>query len=498
MKERTQLPYIWSAGALLKDLFKRLFRSMRINELEIARLKEQIQDKNVVYIPASKTILDHLIVWYICLRYHLPVPAIVCDEGKSITNCDKIFFLLTHFLLALALLGPLSDILRISGAFFVRRDLASRSPLHTAVTSAYTEVLLKEHGALSMPIERSRSRTGRLQTAYHDGILNMVIDGTIGHNQQEKSSQPEPHKLAPSGSFSSLSLRRETVLVPVNITYEKIPELHSLIDQVLDQKPRDLTVSSNFLRPSATVAGRAATKENGASTEVGKYGRVFVGFGEAIDIKETVKEAGLPVNTNKRHRYTDTKERCYITNTFFSTVVVKDEHAVADYVARKVQRGQHVASVVSPVTLVAATLLFGRSSGGISLGKINRHVSWLKEELVDRNIQVDWQNDEEVSSIVSYAIDLLDAKSNITMDSKRITDQTIVRVIDHADNVMVMSYMASQLIEIFLPEALFSVVYLSGNVKQLSENELYAQFTFLVRLFKHEFIYPWNRREVNK
>lgn len=86
MKERTQLPYIWSAGAFLNALFKRLFSSLRINEMDIARLKEQIQDKNVVYVPVSKTIIDQLLVWYICLRYHLPVPAIVCDEGLFDTH----------------------------------------------------------------------------------------------------------------------------------------------------------------------------------------------------------------------------------------------------------------------------------------------------------------------------------------------------------------------------------------------------------------------------
>lgn len=459
MKERTQLPYIWSAGAFLNALFKRLFSSLRINELDIARLKEQIQDKNVVYVPVSKTIIDQLLVWYICLRYHLPVPAIVCDE-------------------ALALLGPISDILRISGAYFVRRDLASRSPLNTAVAAAYTEVLLKEHGALSMVIERARSRTGRLQTAYHDGLMNMVIEGTLGHNQQQEEIPKQLSPLpTPAASFSSLSTTKETVLVPVNITYEKIPELRTLIDQVLDQKPRNLTVTSSFLRPSATVADRAATKDNGA-IEKGKYGRAFVGFGNVIDIRETVKEANLPANSNKR----------------LSTVAVKDEDAVADYVARKVQRGQHDAAVVSPVTLVAATILFGRATGGITMGKINKHVSWLREELLERDINIDWQPDEDVSTIVAYSMNLLDARSNVTMDGKRITDQTIVRVVEHADNVMDLSYMASQLIEIFLPEALFAVVYLSG-IKETTKEDLFAQFTFLVRLFKHEFIYPWSRGE---
>lgn len=152
--------------------------------------------------------------------------------------------------------------------------------------------------------------------------------------------------------------------------------------------------------------------------------------------------------------------------------------------------------MVSPVTLVAATLLFGRTTGGITLGTVCKHITWLHKELLEKNISVDWQPDEDVHTILSYSLQILDARNNVTMDGKRITDQTIIRVVEHADNVMDLSYMASQLIEIFLPEALFSVVYLSTSMKKATRKELLAQFTFLVRLFRHEFIYPWNREEV--
>ncbi|CEG66026.1 hypothetical protein RMATCC62417_02685 [Rhizopus microsporus] len=456
MRERTQLHYIWSAGSFLHALFGRLFTSLRVRESDIMRLRQECQSKNVVYVPVSKTIIDQILVWYICLRYELPLPAIVCDE-------------------ALALLGPVSDMLRICGAYFVRRDLASRSPLNTAVAAAYTEVLLNEHGALSMVIERARSRTGRLQTAYHDGVINMIIEGTLGHHQSRSESVTE---LLPSPTESFSTIKKDTVFVPVNITYEKIPELRTLIDQVLDQKPRtnSLNVTSTaFLRPSSAVAGRAATKDN--ISEQGKYGRVFVGFGNPVDIRTSVQEASL----------SDSKRK--------SAIPVKDEDAIADFIAKKIQRGQHEASVVSPVTLVAATLLFGRTTGGITLGTVCKHITWLHKELLEKNISVDWQPDEDVHTILSYSLQILDARNNVTMDGKRITDQTIIRVVEHADNVMDLSYMASQLIEIFLPEALFSVVYLSTSMKKATRKELLAQFTFLVRLFRHEFIYPWNREE---
>ncbi|KAG1468148.1 hypothetical protein G6F56_004006 [Rhizopus delemar] len=441
MRERTQLHYIWSSGAFLHTLFQRLFTSLRVRERDLARLKEECGGKNVVYVPASKTMMDQILVWYICLRYELPLPAMVCDE-------------------ALALLGPISDMLRISGAYFVRRDPSTRSPLSTAVAAAYTEVLLSEHGALSMVIERARSRTGRLQTTYHDGIINMIIEGTLGHHHTQ-SSEFLP---TPTASFSSA--KKDTIFVPVNITYEKIPELRTLIDQVLDQKPRNPT--SAFLRPS---------NDKPKESSDGQYGRAFVAFGNAVNVKSSVQEAHL--SKNKRN----------------SAIPVKDEDAIADFIAKKIQQGQHEANVVSPVALVAAALLFGRTYSGITLGKIHQHIMWLHSELQEKQISVDWQPDEDVQSIVAYTLELLDSNQKVTMDNKRLNDQTVVRVVEHADNVMDLSYNASQLIEIFLPEALFSVVYLSNHQKTVSRKDLLAQFTFLVRLFRHEFVYPWNRQE---
>lgn len=181
---------------------------------------------------------------------------------------------------------------------------------------------------------------------------------------------------------------------------------------------------------------------------------------------------------------------------YISAIPVKDEDAIADFIAKKIQQGQHEANVVSPVALVAAALLFGRTYSGITLGKIHQHIMWLHSELQEKQISVDWQPDEDVQSIVAYTLELLDSNQKVTMDNKRLNDQTVVRVVEHADNVMDLSYNASQLIEIFLPEALFSVVYLSNHQKTVSRKDLLAQFTFLVRLFRHEFVYPWNRQEV--
>ncbi|KAI8381317.1 male sterility protein-domain-containing protein [Radiomyces spectabilis] len=460
MRERTQLEYVWFAGAFLDALFKRLFMSIRICEEDLAKLKQQIQGKNVVYMPVSKTMMDQLLIWYICLRYHLPVPAIVCDE-------------------ALALLGPISDIMRIAGAFFVRRDQKTRSPLNTAVTAAYTEALLNEHGALSMLIEKTRSRTGRVQSAYPDGMIEMILDASLEKGSKTPTQDPYSPPASPAPSTESGSNHRNVTFVPINITYEKIPELRTLIDQVLDQKPRETstTLASSLLRPSASVADRAANKDNGA-VEQGKYGRVFVSFGESLSLQDVIEATGPCSTSNLKDASAHRKE------------------AMADYIAKAVQRKQHEATIVSPVALVAATVLFGRAINGISMGKIYELVGWLRHEICYQyKMKLDWEEEEDVQTIVAYALNFLDARTNIIYDSKRITDNTKVRVVEHADNVMDLSYMASQLIEIFLPKAILAVVYLSAAPLEITRNELYDQFAFLVRLFKDEFIYPWNVEE---
>ncbi|KAL0095229.1 male sterility protein-domain-containing protein [Phycomyces blakesleeanus] len=469
MKERTQLAYVWFAGAFLDSLFKNLFTSIRIKEGDLLKMKESIKGKNVVYVPVSKTILDQLLVWYICLRYHLPVPAIVCDE-------------------ALALLGPISDILRIAGAYFVRRDQSTRSPLNTAVAAAYTEALLHDHGALSMLIEKARSRTGRLQTVYRDGVLDMIIEATLERNQTKPTSrqstqlQAQYQEAYDNGSSSSL-VSKGTLFVPINITYEKIPELRTLIDQVLDQKSRAgaasatrLTAPSTFLRPSASFVGRAANKDNG-TVEQGKYGRVYIGIGDSVDLKQRVQEAHTEFEKD-------------------GTMAINEKQAYStEYVAKAIQKHQHRAAIVSPVSLVAAAVLFGRATNGLPIGKIYEYVEWLRAEIIEKGISLDWQAEEDVETVVAYALNLLDAKTNIILDGKRITEFTNVRVMDHADNIMDLSYMANQLVEILLPEAFFAVLYLSTGPKRVSKDDLLRQFNFLVHLFKDEFVYPWDKEQ---
>lgn len=80
----------------------------------------------------------------------------------------------------------------------------------------------------------------------------------------------------------------------------------------------------------------------------------------------------------------------------------------------------------------------------ISIGKLKDMAEWLRAEVISRGYQIDWQEGEDVDSVVLYAFRLLDDNKNIVIEGKHVTDDTNIRVNDHADNVMALAYYANQ------------------------------------------------------
>lgn len=347
MRERTQLSYVWFAGSFLKSLLGDMFESVRVREQDIAELRNAIQGKRVVYVPVYKTILDPLIVWYTVIRYQLPVPALACDEF-------------------LGALGPLSDVLRLAGAFYIKRNAKERSPLNSAVTAAYTQVLLREHGALAFVLERARSRTGKPQPSYPDGLVNMILEAALQHNQSRLSQYSVDSDNAPSSPVSPGSPypnsdgvlgQKDIAFVPINITYEKIPELSMLVDEVLDQRPQAQASSlripiQGVTKPSEAMDRRQKTLEGTNGTK-GRYGRALVGFGQVISVQKLAAEVNstlkLPV---------------------FGALA--EDEAMVQKVTKNIQLNQRNALIISPVGLVSAIVLYGRATGGVHLGRLRR------------------------------------------------------------------------------------------------------------------------------
>ncbi|CAO3697828.1 unnamed protein product [Rhizopus microsporus] len=491
MSERTQLAFVWFTGSFLRSLFDDMFDHVRILEESLRSIRQSTIGKRVVYVPTSKSILDQLLVWYMAIRYHLPVPALACDESMS-------------------QMGPISDIYRLAGAYYMKRDKSKRSPLNSAVTAAYTQVLLREHGALSFCLERSRSRTGKFQDAYSDGLIEMVIEATLQTNQGSRtastastsssaisrvvsselntppdspSSISSMDSLTQQQSFNSQSkkVHKDVVFVPININYENVPELAHLIDEVLDQQPSrhkrtpsnasspPLTPipSSRMVRPSEAKDKRRPVSDMSMKR---KYGRVTLGVGPLISVQEAAEQ--------------------YITSGFESY-----ESELVKSITKKIQESQRKGLVVSTVSVVSSIILYGRATHGVCIGKIKEIMEWLRKKIKQTGYLIDWEEGEDLDLIILTAFKLLDDTKNIIIEGKEINDDTNIRVNDHADNVMTLSYYANQVIDVFLLDSFFAIVYLSFLEETVFEDEFMDRFRFLVQLLEREFVLDWNVEE---
>ncbi|OAD07491.1 hypothetical protein MUCCIDRAFT_157772 [Mucor lusitanicus CBS 277.49] len=500
MSERTQLAFVWFAGSFLKSLLEDMFEHVRILDDSLRAIRQATMGKRVVYVPVSKSMLDPLLVWYIAIRYHLPVPALACDEVMS-------------------QMGPISDVYRLAGAYYVKRDKSKRSPLNSAVTAAYTQVLLREHGALSFCLERSRSRTGKCQEAYPDGFVDMIIEATLQTNQTARTSSntssvinrvastdintPPASPDSPSASvvdsptmsidslahnFTSPTLQRkvhkDVVFVPINITYENVPELPHLIDQVLDQQPtragpggRQRSASQSSLsstspapltppppmpsqrplRPSEAKDRRKTLLEGPEAPK--KCGRVTFGVGPLISVQDVAEEFNRHSNGSNAETY---------------------EADLVTEITKRIHDSQCKGLVVSPVSIVSAIILYGRATHG----KIKELMEWMRYEIKRNGYSVDWQ-----------AFKLLDEPKNLIIDGRDINDDTNIRVNDHADNVMALSYYANQMVDIFLLDAFFAIVYLSFLEESVLEDEFMDRFRFLLQMLEKEFVLDWDLEE---
>jgi len=101
-----------------------------------------------------------------------------------------------------------------------------------------------------------------------------------------------------------------------------------------------------------------------------------------------------------------------------------------------------------------------------------------------------------LDSLILTAFRLLNEPKNLIIDGREINDDTNIRVNDHADNVMALSYYANQMVDIFLLDSFFAIVYLSFLEESVLEDEFMDRFRFLLQMLEKEFVLEWDLEEV--
>jgi len=170
-------------GAVVGWIFGRMFTSIDTSGLE--KVAERAKEHPLVLVPSHRSYFDFLILSWLFYQNFLVPPHIVARENMAF--------------------GPFGFLFRRVGAFFMRRSLDD--PLYKEVFRAYVSYLVREGFTQEFFIEGARSRTGRTQ-APRFGILAWDIEAFLE------------------------SRRRDLFFVPIGISYERLVEEGSMVDEL--------------------------------------------------------------------------------------------------------------------------------------------------------------------------------------------------------------------------------------------------------------------------
>jgi len=197
-------------------------------------------------------------------------------------------------------LPVVGGILRMGGAFFLRRSFRGSS-LYPVVFTKYVDVMMNRGHPMEFFIEGGRSRTGRL-LAPKTGMLAMTV----------RSYLRDP--------------RRPVVYVPVYFGYERIVEAKTYVGE-LSGMPKEQESMLGLLRATRVLRQ--------------KYGQVHVCFGEPLPLGD-VLDRSCP-GWRAERLIEDARPA------WFGQAV--------DRVAGEIMTRINAAAVVTPVNLLALTLL---------------------------------------------------------------------------------------------------------------------------------------------
>ncbi|MCP4757557.1 MAG: hypothetical protein GY866_42405 [Proteobacteria bacterium] len=165
-------------------LWYRIFNGLEIQGL--SELKEQIEGKQVIYLPCHRSHLDYLLLSYVLDQNYMAIPHIIAGNNLNITGIGKI--------------------LKGGGAVFMRRTFRD-NPLYATAFITYLQYLMDHNVPIEIFIEGGRSRTGK-NLPPKIGLITILIEYLM------QRSDKDLH------------------FVPVSFTYERIPEETAYIKEL--------------------------------------------------------------------------------------------------------------------------------------------------------------------------------------------------------------------------------------------------------------------------
>ncbi|XP_028295492.1 dihydroxyacetone phosphate acyltransferase-like isoform X1 [Gouania willdenowi] len=429
MSHNLHLPFIRLMGYTFSKVIKRLFTSIFVNMDGLNTLQQAVQENPVILMPNHRSYVDFLIISYILFTYDIPVPVIAAG-------------------VPLAEMKIVGEILRRSGAFFIRRSIGS-DKLYWAVLSEYVRGIVR-HGfaPVEFYVEGLRSRTLKSLTPKL-GMMQMVL---------------EPYF---KGEVFDITL------VPISISYDRVLE-ESLLARELLGVPKPKESTAGLLKASRVL------QED--------YGSMQVNFGQPLSVRKLCEGKINRSYYNLVPRDLPMKPSA-------------EALACVSWLAHVVVGLQERGSLISPWSLMACLLIQEPTTvlaeQGLLWDDLTEKTLWLRKMVLDFGARLNWPGEAPNSAVMSSAISL--HRSIVYLKAGRVyLTQEEVPLRRHRISpeegvfrtavpvLMLAAYRNQSLHALVRPAMLAMSICITRSTQR---DELFRFFCFLQEVFANEFIF---------
>ncbi|KAI4798601.1 hypothetical protein KUCAC02_020629 [Chaenocephalus aceratus] len=424
----------------LCKVFKTLFKSICVNEEGIQRLQQAIKEHPVVLLPSHRSYMDFLLMSYLLFTYELSLPVIAA--GMDFMGMKVV-----------------GEMLRMSGAFFIRRSFGG-DQLYWTVFSEYVRTMLKiGYAPVEFFLEGTRSRTAKSLTPKL-GLLNIAMDPFL------KGEVYDVH------------------VVPVSISYERILEETLYARELLGiPKPKEST--------SGLFKARKVLSED--------YGSIHVYFGQPVSVRSLAEGRVNRRQFNLPPRHIPTRPG-------------EDVQSFVSDSAYKLVRLQEENMVLKPWVLLASLLLQNHHQNqdhqdqnqdqGMAVDQLTEQALWLRNVSRQYGAFLHWPDHVPPSEVVSSSLSLHGGLVRLCEGRVHLAVEQAAgpsspgealspvapeeELLNQAVVLLSCASYRNQALHVFLrPALLASALHAAASTQK---HEVFNSFSFLRNMFSNEFI----------
>eukprot|EP00794_Sanderia_malayensis_P005509 gene5509-6194_t len=424
----------FAAWVLLK-FFRKTFANICCQTQDFQAIKMATKkDVPIVYLPLHRSHLDYVIISFCLYCQNIRVPFTAAGDNLS---GSSVFGFLLHKL----------------GAFFIKRKISTEhNHLYNVVLQEYIEQLMQQKQSIQVFIEGTRSRTGKPckpRTGILSILANAVIEGVVD----------------------------DFIVVPVTISYDKIPESASYaMEQLGAQK-----IEENIWHLIQSLY----------RLFVSRNGKVHVRFGKPKSFETFCDtEQSFPHNENNSEILMKKQSSFMINKSTISTTRNLANHVIYDCYSN---------DVITSTSMVAF-LMATKYRSGVAMEDLEDSFDRLKSEIENKNRYFGFIG--LTRSVVHYAVDILldQGLLQIALQKKPfdIYDGCFLTLCEETDKVLGLIFYSNQVSSLFFLEAIIAsaLIGLMGGVNlvrmkqtandSISRDELLSLAKMLLNLLKRE------------